>query len=232
MEPAARPSILVVEDDPVFRTSFVQAIESSPDLRLAGSADDLPEGRRLFDRERPDVLLVDIALPSGSGLDLIRHASRVHPRCDVLVITVFGNESHVMACIHVGASGYLLKGAGPLDIQAHIRELQAGGSPISPVIARRLLGRLKRAELAGATEPAASADGAGEVDGAGLPLSSREAKVLELAGKGFTYDEIANLMSLSRHTVGTYVKRAYRKLHVKGKVEALHEARKLGLVRD
>lgn len=223
------PAVLVVEDDPQFRTSFVQAINLAEGLRLAGTADDLPEGLRLFDALSPDVLLVDIGLPSGSGIELIAHAHGTRPSCDVMVVTVFGDERHVIECIEAGASGYLLKGADEIEIASQIRALCAGGSPISPVIARQLLGRFMKPQ----STTGHNGCGGGPGNGADTPaLSAQERTVLELSGKGFNYDEIARLMKLSRHTVGTYVKRSYRKLHVSSKVEALYEARKLGLVRD
>jgi DNA-binding NarL/FixJ family response regulator len=215
-------SVLIVEDDPAFRAGFVQAVRCAADLSLAGVADDLPEGLRLLNATRPDVLLVDIGLPSGSGIELIRHASESLPACDVMVVTVFGDERHVMACLEAGASGYLLKGVQEPGIVEQIRALRAGGSPISPVIARQLLGRFKKSAVA------LLPDGMGEPP----VLSAQEQSVLELSGKGYSYEEIARLMDLSRHTIETYVKRIYRKLHVHSKVEALYEARKFGLVRD
>ena len=92
-------TILIVEDDLRLRASLVQAIRGAPDLKLVGEADDLPEGLRLVDEKQPDVLLVDIGLPSGSGLELIRHAAKQTPHCNVMVITVFAEEQLVLDCI-------------------------------------------------------------------------------------------------------------------------------------
>lgn len=209
-------SVLVVEDDPVFRTAFVDAIAQAPDMRLAGSAASRAQGLALLARTA-DVLLVDLALPDGSGIDVIREAAATQPGCEVIVVTIFGDEQHVFDAIAAGATGYLLKDQPPAEIVEQIRVLRAGGSPISPVIARRLLARFA-AEAAPA--PPASA----------APLSEREIHVLQLAAKGYSYDEIAALMHVSPHTVQTYVKRAYRKLQVHTKVEALAEARRLRLL--
>ncbi|WGS85421.1 response regulator transcription factor [Methylomonas sp. UP202] len=211
-------SVLIVEDDPQFRATFADAIASAADLRLAGVADDLSEGRRLLEQTKPDVLLVDIGLPSGSGIELIRWARQYLPRCDVMVITVFGDERHVLQCIEAGATGYLLKGASSLDIVEQIRALYQGGSPISPTIARQLL--IKRFQH--------NSDDSLE----GQRLSTQERTVLEMSSKGYSYEEIAELMQLSSNTVGTYVKRIYLKLQVHSKSEAIYEARKLGLLRD
>jgi DNA-binding NarL/FixJ family response regulator len=186
-------------------------------LRLVGEADDLPEGLRLLEAMQPEVLLVDIGLPSGSGLELIRHAARRTPHCNVMVVTVFAEEQLVVDCIEAGATGYLLKGSSPQDIVTQIRLLVAGGSPISPTIARRLLSRFTGHRSVADNSPS---------------LSAQELAVLSQSAKGYSYDEIADLLKLSRHTVETYVKRIYRKLQVHSKTAAVYEARKLGLFDD
>lgn len=210
-------TVLIIEDDLRLRASFAQAIRCATELKLVGEADDLPEGARLLEAMQPDVLLVDIGLPSGSGLELIRHAALRLPHCNTMVITVFAEEQLVVDCIEAGATGYLLKGSGPQDIATQIRSLVAGGSPISPTIARRLLVR-----FTGSRSNPDSSPG----------LSPQEHAVLSMSAKGYSYDEIAPLLKLSRHTVETYVKRIYRKLHVHSKTAAVYEARKLGLVDD
>lgn len=223
--------IVIVEDDAKFREAFARAIEAAPDMRLLGAAANGAQARALLAAQRPDVLLVDLDLPDTRGLELIRLAARDHPDCDVMVVTVFGDERHVIESIEAGASGYLLKDTLPADFVEQIRLLHAGGSPISPVIARQLLTRFQgvRPAAAGPADPTAVPE-AGDPPPAAL--SEREHAVLALVTKGFTYDEIANLLKVSRHTVMTYVKRTYRKLQVNSKTEAVYEARKLGLVRD
>jgi DNA-binding NarL/FixJ family response regulator len=210
-------SVLIVEDDLRLRASLAQAIRGALDLKLVGEADDLPEGLRLLDALRPEVLLVDIGLPSGSGLELIRHAAKQSLHCNIMVVTVFAEEQLVLDCIEAGATGYLLKGSSPQDIAAQIRSLVGGGSPISPTIARRLLRRFTGQRNSESDAPT---------------LSTQEQTVLSMSAKGYSYDEIAALLKLSRHTVETYVKRIYRKLHVHSKTAAVYEGRKLGLVDD
>ena len=210
-------SVLIIEDDPQFRAAFTNAVLGAADLRLAGVADDLPDAFRLLKQTVPDVLLVDIGLPSGSGIDLIRHANQYFPKCEVMVVTVFGDERHVLQCIEAGATGYLLKDSRSIDIVDQIRALRDGGSPISPVIARKLLGRFMPKPCAFETAHC---------------LSAQEHSVLEMSSKGYSYEEIAVLLGLSRHTIGTYVKRIYQKLHVHNKSEAIYEARKQGLLSD
>ncbi|WP_374561872.1 response regulator [Ideonella sp.] len=210
-------TVLIVEDDQRIRRGFELAIRATVDLRVAGVAADLPEARELFDATEPDVLLVDLGLPSGSGIELIRHAQATRPACESMVVTVFADEQAVLSCIEAGATGYLLKDARPVNIVEQIRLLCAGGSPISPTVARRLMLR-----IGALASPQASA---------GL-VSTQERQVLVLSAKGYGYEEVAGLMGLSRHTVETYVKRIYRKLQVHSKTEAVYEARKLGIVHD
>jgi DNA-binding NarL/FixJ family response regulator len=224
-------SVLIVEDQARFREAFTHALGSVPDIDLLGIAPDLPQGRRMFDQLQPDVLLVDLDLPGGSGIELIRHAAQTRPQCEVMVISVFGDEQHVVASIEAGATGYLLKDSLALDLPGQLRSLRAGGSPISPVIARRLLVRLAPGAQ-GSSGPSPEAMAATLADEEVVALSEQESRVLHLAAKGFTFDEIAQFMQVSPHTVMTYVKRVYRKLHVRSKVEAIYEARRLGWLRD
>jgi len=214
-------SIALVEDDAKFREAFVAAITAAPDLRLLGAVATCAEGLALLGCMRPDVLLVDLGLPDRPGLDLIRYAATHLPDCDSMVITVFGDERHVIESIEAGASGYLLKDTLPADFAEQVRMLHAGASPISPVIARQVLARFHHAQ------PTPSPPGEPVV-----ALSEREQEVLSLASKGFTFDEAARLLVVSPHTVMTYVKRIYRKLQVSSKSEAVYEARKMGLLRD
>lgn len=213
-------SVLIVEDDERFREAFAAVVAGAADLRLVGTAADLPQGLLLLRELKPQVLLVDLGLPSGSGIELIRYAHVHLPQTDVMVVSVFGDEPHVMASLEAGATGYLLKDTQPADLAEQVRTLRAGGSPISPVIARQLLLRL-------APEAGPSPSAADEA-----LLSPQERQVLTLSAKGFSFEEIARMLGVSRHTVMTYVKRSYRKLQVHSKTEAIYEARKLGLVRD
>lgn len=215
------PAVLIVEDDPHFRAALSGALREASDMQLVGAADDLPEGLRLLEQHRPDVLLVDIGLPGGSGIDLIRRAKVSVPDCDSMVVSVFADEQSIIRCIEAGATGYLLKDSNACDIVRQIRVLRDGGSPISPAIARRLLKR-----FAPAPQSLSAADGPA------TGLSAQECCVLSMSAKGYSYDEAARLMGVSRHTVGTYVKRIYRKLQVHSKTEAVYEARKMGLVED
>jgi DNA-binding NarL/FixJ family response regulator len=224
--PESRPSIRValVVDDVSFRNAVAAAIASAPDMTLSGVASTRSGGLQMLEGEPSDVLLVDLGLPDGSGIDVIRAAHVRWPKCNTMVSTAFGDEMHVMQSLEAGAVGYLLKDSAPERLVLEIRNLHAGGSPISPLIARQVLTRFRPPALA----PASVGESGPKTVRA--VLSGRETEVLELITKGFSTGEIAALMSVSQHTVLTYVRRIYSKLEVNSRTEAIYEARNQGLL--
>lgn len=224
--------VAVVEDDLGFQAALGRALNAAPDMTLAGKALTRAQGLALLQGAPADVLLVDLGLPDGSGIDVIQAATRLWPQCAIMVSTTFGDETHVMRSIEAGAAGYLLKDSDSAEIADEIRSLVAGGSPISPIIARQVLRRFRTSpnETAAAgpnVEPAPQPIGEAPVS-----LSPREREVLNYITKGFTVDEIARLMQVSRYTVLSFVRRIYSKLKVSSKAEAIYEARNHGLLAD
>lgn len=217
-------SVLIVEDEPEFLRRFVEAVRGDPQLRLIAGVGSGADALAVLAAHSPDVLLVDLGLPDMNGVDLIRHTATHHPQCDVLVITMFGDDAHVIASIEAGATGYLLKEAANERIVSSIHELRAGGSPISPSIARRLLKRFRvdAAPVSGASESAAAS--------APSSLSERETQILRLVAKGFSFDTVGELLAISPHTVVAHVKRIYSKLAVHSRGEAVFEAGQMGLL--
>jgi len=219
-------TVLLVEDDPRARARLADVIEGCDALRLAATAGTFAEGRARLLEDGPDVLLTDLGLPDGDGTDLIRLAAEKSPGTLCMVITVFGDERHVVAAIEAGALGYLLKDGRAESLASSILEMLDGGSPISSAIARHLLRRLRPGE-----EDAAS-DAKAEPASEPVPrLSNREQEVLTHVVKGFTTPEIARIMGVSPHTVTTHVRGIYRKLSVSSRGEAVYEALQLGLVK-
>jgi DNA-binding NarL/FixJ family response regulator len=208
----------VVEDDPVFRALFHGALAGAAGIEVIAMPENGADALATLRATAPDVLLVDLGLPDMSGLDVIRECTTLCPECEIMVITVFGDESHILQSIESGATGYLLKDGLPEDLVAQIHTLRAGGSPISPVIARQLLSRYSAPR--------------NDVRDDAAQLSERERDVLRLVAKGYTFPEVARLLDISPHSVMTYVKRTYRKLQVNSKTEAIYEARKMGLLHD
>jgi DNA-binding NarL/FixJ family response regulator len=175
-----------------------------------------------------DVALVDLGLPDGSGLQLIRHLAEVQPEADAMVISVFGEEETVIRAIEAGATGYLIKGSLELNLVESIVQLREGGSPISPLIARRLLKRFAPPDVV-SIMPATAAEVAPQRE-EGDRLTERELDVLRLVSQGFVVMEIAEKLHISPHTVATHVKRTYRKLQVRSRGQAVSEAIKRGLL--
>ena len=210
-------SVLIVEDEPEFLRVYCEAITREPDFRLSGAVSTLSAAMALVEQAVPDVLVVDLGLPDGNGADLIRRAVKRRPDCDALVLTVFGDDQHVIDAIEAGATGYLLKDSPVGELARCIRELRAGGAPISPSIARRLLARMR----APAEKPAAQVS----------PLTEREAEILRLVAKGLSFAEVGAALEISAHTVVAHVKKIYRKLAVHSRGEAVFEATQLGLLK-
>ena len=215
--------VAIVEDDPDFSHALSLVVQDAPDMQLVGRAGTQAEGLALLSGPPADVLLVDLGLPDGSGIAVIRAAAQHWPSCSIMVSTNFGDETHVMRSIEAGAAGYLLKDSSPAKMSDEIRSLAGGGSPISPIIARHVLARFRNKPLTPVSEEPPAAD-------APPLLSQREKEVLDYITKGFTVPEIAGLMQLSHFTVRTFVRRIYSKLKVTSKAEAIFEARTQGLL--
>ncbi len=139
-----KTTVLIVEDEPEFRLRFKEIVESEPTLELVGVAANKREAQELIDRSKFDVMLIDLGLPDGNGTDLIRQVSTKRPDVDIMVVTVFGDEQHVVSAIEAGATGYILKDSTAADVVSCIRLLRAGGSPVSPVVARSVLRALAK----------------------------------------------------------------------------------------
>ncbi|WP_199902661.1 response regulator transcription factor [Azospirillum sp. B4] len=232
----SRVAVAIVEDDAGFLDALRQAVQGAADLRLTGVAVTRADGLALLDGPPANVLLVDLGLPDGSGIDIIRAAAQRWPECSILVSSGFGDEAHVMRSIEAGAAGYLLKDSAPVRIVDEIRSVAAGGSPISPIIARQILLRFRDRGTEVAISPQSPPQGdtgparAGAHEEAPSLLSPREREVLALITKGFTSVEVARMLDLSHFTVRTFVRRIYSKLEVTSKAEAIYEARTLGLL--
>ena len=223
--------VLIVEDDVPTRDFFADSVSRCGQLHLVAGVGTFDEARALIEDESQaiDILLTDLALPDGNGLDLIRLAGRLRPSCEALVISMFGDEDSVLSSVEAGALGYIQKDFTPDNIAHTILEMKDGASPISPMIARRVLAKYRALHLVDQAPPAAAAG----VPAGGLVrtlLSVREQEVLELIARGFSYAEISKLKSVSVHTVQSHIKNLYTKLAVHSKSEAVYEATRLGLL--
>jgi DNA-binding NarL/FixJ family response regulator len=222
---AAPPiTLALVEDDPDTRARLSAAIAADPGQRLLHAAAGAVDMLAWLRDNVVDVLLVDLGLPDGSGLDVIAMCRARWPTTDIMVITMFGDEAHMFKAFEAGARGYLLKDGTESELVRHVQNLHAGGSPMTPVIARRLLERLSHPQPV-----AAEGVAGGRVDLA-VPISAREREILNMLARGYTYHETGNLLGIAVSTVQTHVKNLYGKLAVRSKAEAIFEARHLGLL--
>jgi len=215
-------NVMIVEDDNVTRKYLAAAIQSEPALQLVASFDSVQPALAWLVSTPVDLLLTDLGLPDGSGVDVIRACVGRWPDCGILVITMSSDEDSVLACIEAGAAGYVLKDAGHLDIVRALMDLHSGGSPISPLIARKVLGRMRDA-MPASSAPASN----GNVRSL---LTRREAAILNLIARGDSYGEVARTLSVSVGTVQTHVKNIYGKLSVHSRGEAVFEAQRRGLL--
>ena len=210
-------SVVVIEDDAPLRDEFERMARSHAGLKLLGSAGTLAEARALLARYTPDVMMVDLGLPDGDGIELITTLGQISPQAVALVTTVFGDESHVIRAIEAGARGYLLKDSSVDEFARAVQIVHQGGSPLSPQIARHLLARFAPA----ARPPRVTGPDA---------LTPREIDILTRISQGFTVAETAEQLNISAHTAATHIKNAYSKLAVRNRVEAVNQARRRGLI--
>lgn len=215
--PSPRARVAVVEDDVILREDLARMVTQTEGLELAGQADTLSAGRALI-QSNLDVLLIDLALPDGNGVDLIAEARTSLPALKIIVVSIFGDAHSVVRAIEAGADGYLLKGADAVEAASAIRTVLDGGAPISPAVASHILARMR--DRRDTTREKLDA-----------PLTEREIAVLTDLAKGFRYKEVARLHSISPHTVADHVKSIYRKLAVNSRSEAVFEAVQAGLIR-
>ena len=205
--------IMIVEDDPTVLQRFTRMIVNSAHFQLMFTCNNVATAIKALNefQDQTDVLLVDLGLPDGSGLEVIQLAAHLRPQMPIMVISVFGDEKHVIAAIEAGASGYILKDDDHTEVEQAILQLCAGGSPISPAVASHLLKRLR---------PETEA----------VKLTKTELEVLRMIAKGFTAQEVAEMKSVSYHTVTSHIKNIYGKLHITSRAEAVHEAVKRHLL--
>ena len=210
-------SVLIVEDDRTFRTRFEQILTSTGTFRIVAAVDSVAAALAVL-RDNPiDLLIADLGLPDGDGITVIGEAAEHVRDCAVMVVTVFGDEEHVVKAIEAGASGYLLKDSSADEFLSAVYDLLSGGSPVSPMVARLVLNRLRNAQRDVPADP-------------GVELSERETEILTLVAKGFSFSDICQLLAITSNTVKTHVNRIYRKLAVHSRGQAVYEATRLGLI--
>lgn len=209
-------SVIVVEDDSEVRARLVQLIKSDDSFELVNESATMLDGLNALISLKPDILLTDLGLPDGSGIDIIKAIQKNKLDTEAMVISGFQDEHIVFKALEAGAKSYLLKYDESQSIIESIKSMMKGGAPISPVIARLML---QRFQVPKQTDKLSTE-----------MLTERQIKILKFVSQGFSSKEIAEKLDISYYTVTTHIKNIYNKLQVNSRTEALHEAVKQGLI--
>jgi DNA-binding NarL/FixJ family response regulator len=212
--------VLVADDQTLVRGSFRVLIDTAPGLRAVGEAGTGAEAVDLAERERPDVVLMDVRMPEMDGIEATRRISRDLPDVRVLILTTFDLDSYVYAALRAGASGFLLKDTPPADLLSAIRVVASGESLLAPTVTRRLIAEFVRRPAPAGPPPA----------GLGA-LTDREREVLALIARGLSNTELAEHLHLSPATVKTHIGRLLAKLQARDRAQLVIAAYETGLVR-
>jgi DNA-binding NarL/FixJ family response regulator len=205
---SASIGVAIVEDDIPAREILAGWIRSAEDFHLAGEYNDAESAIANLPQEKPSVVLFDINLPGMNGIECVRRLKPRLPETQFVMVTVYEDANHIFDALAVGASGYLLKQMRRKELLDALKDVHAGGSPMSSQIARKVVQSFRRHET--------ETDGGETVE-----LSPREREVLELLARGYLYKEIAEMLKISVQTVNTYIRRIYEKLHVRSRAQAV-----------
>ncbi len=198
--------VAIVEDDEGIRSSLASLVRRAPALRWAGDYPDAETALKEIPRHPPDVVLMDINLPGMNGVECVRQLKTALPGLQVLMLTVYEDSDSLFNSLKAGASGYLLKRTASARLLDAIRDVHAGGSPMTPQLARRVVQFFSKAP-----------NGESEVS----RLTPGEKDFLDQLANGYAYKEIADRMKISIDTVRSYVRTVYEKLHVHSRTEAV-----------
>lgn len=211
--------VLLVDDHAILREGVHALLSREPDITVVGEAGDGQEAVELVPRLRPDVVIMDIVMPRMNGLEATRLIKERHPGVRVLILSMYDDQEYVVQIIQAGASGYVLKRVVTEDLVRAIHEVHAGESFLYPPIAATLIGDYLRVT---------KGDSAGRV--VGEALTSREREVLKLIADGYSNQEIAEHLGLSRKTVDSHRANAMRKLDLHDVTEVVKYAIRTGLI--
>ena len=203
--------VSIVEDNEQLRTTLAKMISRSEGFECLGQHPSAEVGLEAIPKEKPDVVLMDINLPGINGVECVRKLKQILPNTQVVMLTAYEDTENIFNSLAAGAAGYLLKRSKSQEILDAVRDVLAGGSPMSTHIARKVVQSFQSRPAAAPSEPEAE-------------LSPREQEVLNLLSQGFMYKEISDKLGISFETVRTYIRRIYEKLHVRTRTEAVAKA--------
>jgi DNA-binding NarL/FixJ family response regulator len=206
--------VIIVEDNQYIREGWATILDSDPDICVINSFESCEDALGSGDYLNANIILLDIGLPGMQGTEAVIEFLNDKPTLSIVMATVFEDDGNVFRSIENGAVGYLLKKVTPEELVQGIKDADAGGSPMSPNIARKVIKRLRK-QSGGDKE---------------YSLSEREAEILQLLGEGKSYAAIANQIYLSVDGVGYHIRNIYRKLQVNGKSQAVAKGVSAGLI--
>lgn len=199
-------NVAIVEDDSVLRNSLEWLINETAGFRCVCACPTGEDAARRLPEFQPQVVLMDLNLPDMSGIECIHKLKGILPKLHVIVLTVYEDSEHIFRALKAGASGYLLKRAGPENVLAAIKDARDGGAPMSSQIARRVVDSFHNPVPDEKEE---------------MKLTERESEILALLSQGHSNKEIADKMSVTVSTVRTHLSHIYEKLHVRSRTEAI-----------
>ena len=205
-----KKTVALVEDNARLRKQLVQILEDIDDIECVIVCASAEEALEKIPSKNPDVVLMDIKLPRMSGIQCVAELKKILPEVQVIMVTVYEDSDRIFKALKAGASGYLVKSGPPEQLIAAIRDVFAGGAPMSGHIARKVVQHFH---------------GLGPARSEADDLSPREKQVLDLLAMGFIYKEIGGKLDIGTETVRTYVKNICQKMHVRGRVEAVAKRR-------
>jgi DNA-binding NarL/FixJ family response regulator len=203
-------SVVIYDDNPNRRDSLKVLLDSAEGFQVLGMFSNCVNVSQQMDELNPDVVLMDIQMPDVDGIQGVKTIGKLHPHIKVIMQTVFEDDERIFEALRYGASGYILKKTEPLRIIEAIKEVIDGGSPMTPIIATRVLGYFRNNNEMLTNEM--------------YGLSEREKDILHRLVEGNSYKMIAEQLSISYHTVNSHIKKIYRKLHVNSLGEAVSKA--------
>lgn len=219
----SRVRVLILEDSAPLLDRFARIIRDWPQGELVGAAGSLATARRIIETSQIDILVADLNLPDGSGIEAISALRESQPDANAVVISVLSDGATVLKAIQAGACGYVLKDDTSIDFTNALAMVLDGKSPMSPTIARQIIESLQDKNTLEAADivPEERA----------VSLTPREHEVLTAIARGFTYREVADILKISAQTVPVHVRNIYRKLDAGNRSEAVFEAARQGLIR-